>query len=597
MEDIREKIFSLCGNAVVTAGIYAEADGVVAGISRACAQAAAIGLNVDYSVTDGNEIFCHDLIMRFSGTPVQICEAEDTLISEISKYSGVATAAKAFVNAAANTEIVCGSWKKMPKEIKSKLRDAITLGGASVRICKDPMVYLDKNYVAILGGIQKALMAVKDISDRKKAIQVKGRYENGDIVREALTAVYSGADIIYVDTGNIRDLQSISVAVRTALSELGSELGTERNVKIAFGGGVTLAQVPDICAAGADIIGVGRAIIDAPLLDLKLEVANIENPENAHSQYDLFHKHELTITGIHLKDTNLSELSNIVADVIGIDRADVLVIDVRYDYVSLDILRSRIDPEKFVSKEETLLNALSRLTGVELDDNAGIVSNGMLGWIAGDNKSLESSRLEITRSKELAEEIRHNISHRVIVFPTGAEVESGEIVDTNTPLITEKLTEAGFTVDKGEVLKDDLTSFSAKLRKAAEQAYGVCITTGGVGAENKDYSVEAIQILDPNACTPYIAKFETGHGRHSKDGIRIGVGQEGMTTFIALPGPNDEVALCIDTVVEGLRKNWGKELLAYSLAELLRERLKEKLSWHLESGDKHKHNSNLERRS
>ncbi len=113
-------------------------------------------------------------------------------------------------------------------------------------------------------------------------------------------------------------------------------------------------------------------------------------------------------------------------------------------------------------------------------------------------------------------------------------------------------------VDKGEVLKDDLTSFSTKLRKAAEQAYGVCITTGGVGAENKDYSVEAIQILDPNACTPYIAKFETGHGRHSKDGIRIGVGQEGMTTFIALPGPNDEVALCIDTVVEGLGKTGGK---------------------------------------
>ena len=406
MEDIREKIFSLYGNAVVTAGIYAEADGVVAGISRACAQAAAIGLNVDYSVTDGNEIFCHDLIMRFSGTPVQICEAEDTLISEISKYSGVATAAKAFVNAAANTEIVCGSWKKMPKEIKGKLRDAITLGGASVRICKDPMVYLDKNYVAILGGIQKALMAVKDISGRKKAIQVKGRYENGDIVREALTAVYSGADIIYVDTGNIRDLQSISVAVRTALSELGSELGTERHVKIAFGGGVTLAQVPDICAAGADIIGVGRAIIDAPLLDLKLEVTNVDNPEYAHSQYDLFHKHELTITGIHLKDTNLTDLSNIVADVIGIDRADVLVIDVRYDYVSLDILRSRIDPEKFISKEEVLLNALSMLHGVELDDNAGVVSNGMLGWIAGDNESLDSSRLEITRSKELAEEIR-----------------------------------------------------------------------------------------------------------------------------------------------------------------------------------------------
>ena len=80
------------------------------------------------------------------------------------------------------------------------------------------------------------------------------------------------------------------------------------------------------------------------------------------------------------------------------------------------------------------------------------------------------------------------------------------------------------------------------------------ITTGGVGAENKDFSVEAIERLDADAATPYIAKFVMGHGRHSKEGIRIGVGQMGITKYIALPGPNDEVALCIDTVVRGVKE-------------------------------------------
>ena len=93
----------------------------------------------------------------------------------------------------------------------------------------------------------------------------------------------------------------------------------------------------------------------------------------------------------------------------------------------------------------------------------------------------------------------------------------------------------------------------------------------------KDHSVEAVLRLDPQACTPYIAKFQVGHGRHSKDGIRIAVGQLGLTTFIALPGPNDEVSVCIDTVVRGISEGWSKEILAGELARILRTRLKEKI--------------------
>lgn len=86
---------------------------------------------------------------------------------------------------------------------KKRLRTAIETGGAHVRISDDPMVYLDKNYVAMFGGIQASLTAAAQFNDRKKCIQVRGRFENGDIVREAWTAITAGADIVYVDTGRI----------------------------------------------------------------------------------------------------------------------------------------------------------------------------------------------------------------------------------------------------------------------------------------------------------------------------------------------------------------------------------------------------------
>jgi quinolinate phosphoribosyl transferase, C-terminal domain protein len=577
MKDFRDDIFCKIANYQITACIYTDMDGVISGVTDALNVAAEIGLTVNYTVSEGDEVFSGDLIAEISGTPKQICQAEDQLIGCISKYSGVATAAKKFVEKAGpKMRVVCGSHKKATFEIKEKLRAAIVTGGAHIRISDEPMVYLDKNYVAMFGGIQKALMAVAQIMDRKKAIQIKGRNESGDIVREAWTAVSSGADIVYVDTGNVTDLKLVTDALKPKLKEL-EETESYRHVEFAFGGGVVFSDMDAIRDAGADIVGVGRAIIDAPLMDLRLEVTDVKDPSLTHDGYNLLDKHELMIQGISLDETNLNELAAVVAEEIGVAPEDTLVIDVRDRAVALDILQSHLDPEKFISKEKTILKRLSQLKGVCLDPGAQVTSNGMLGWIAGDEVDIDQSRQEIARSKEIGMQIMKAVSRRVIVFPTGSEIESGEVEDTNTTLVMQKFSEAGFTAEKGEVLKDDLYLFSGKLRLAAENGYGVSITTGGVGAENKDFSVEAIQLLDPKACTPYIAKFRAGHGRHSKDGIRIGVGQMGLTTYIALPGPNDEVSVCIDTVVKGVSEGWSKEILAHEIAKLLRTRLQKKI--------------------
>ena len=54
------------------------------------------------------------------------------------------------------------------------------------------------------------------------------------------------------------------------------------------------------------------------------------------------------------------------------------------------------------------------------------------------------------------------------------------------------------------------------------------ITTGGVGAEAKDRTIEATERLDPKTAVQWIVKYQK-QGRHVKEGVRIGV-QE-MTRF------------------------------------------------------------------
>ncbi|MFO7559395.1 MAG: molybdopterin-binding protein, partial [Desulfobacterales bacterium] len=103
---------------------------------------------------------------------------------------------------------------------------------------------------------------------------------------------------------------------------------------------------------------------------------------------------------------------------------------------------------------------------------------------------------------------------------------------------------------------------------------GLIITTGGVGAEGKDHTVEAVIRLDPDAATPYICKFEKGTGRHVKDGVKIAVGWVAGARIVSLPGPNDEVSLSLDVLMKALNHNLPNNALAEELAKRLREKLR-----------------------
>lgn len=587
MEDIREELFKGISAARVTACIFADGEGLLCVAGDAVETAEELGLTVDYAAEDGTRVLKGDMLMQLSGTPIQMARAEDELMGCMLKPSGVATAAAAFVHAAGGElRVVCGSWKKLPAELRPRLRRAVALGGVAARITDGPMVYLDKNIVEMLGGIQKSLGAAESVEGRKKVVQIRARSENGNIVREAWAAISSGADIVFVDTGHIEDAALVAREVKPVLSEWEREYGY-RKVEIAYAGGVTLEDVRTLRGSGVDIVGVGRAIIDAPMLDMHMDVIKVERGPCGHG-YDLLDKSELLIEGIHLSSGNLNRISDAVAEEIGIDPQDVLVIDVRDGTVALDVLRREVDPRGFIGRERAILTRLAAMEGVELEESAHISSRGMLGWIAGDSESDAMMRRELEKAEANVGRVRERIARRAIVFPSGAEVEDGEIEDTNTPMLLKMLRESGFEADRGEILKDDIDLFTGKLRRACDMGYGLIITTGGVGAEDKDHSVEAIERLDRTAAAPYIAKFTAGEGRHRKDGIRIGVGKVGPVLLVALPGPNDEVALCAGTVIEGAQNGWSKELIAAKLAGILRERLREKV------GHCHRHHERAE---
>jgi nicotinate-nucleotide pyrophosphorylase (carboxylating) len=269
LEDIRDRIFESLAGAGITASIIADGDGVLAGTSSAAQAAEKLGLRLEAMRNDGDDVVAGDEIARFFGTPKQTAVAEDTLMGFMAKPSGIATAAREFVNKTGNApRIVCGAWKKMPAALKSAIRSAVVAGGAFCRISDEPFVYLDKNYIEMFGGVRESLDAVADMKGYLKVVQLRGRHK--DILSEAFEAVVSGASILFIDTGRFEDVRAVAGAL--------AERGFRRGVEIAFGGGVRLEHVAQLMELDIDILDIGRQILDAPLLDMRFEIVAVQNP-------------------------------------------------------------------------------------------------------------------------------------------------------------------------------------------------------------------------------------------------------------------------------------------------------------------------------
>ena len=284
-------------------------------------------------------------------------------------------------------------------------------------------------------------------------------------------------------------------------------------------------------------------------------------------EYNLLEKTEIWIAPLKLKAVDLDACARAAAGVLALDPTDIMVTDVLEDTMTLDVLVPTVEAEKIVGCEKELLDALGAIPGVHIAAETRVHSQGILGFIALE-KTAGKEMLE--RSMEMSAEIKERIRRRCLIFSSGSEILAGQIRDTNTPFLIAALRSENYDVHKGPTLEDNKEAIARAFRNSSEEGYGLLITTGGVGAENKDQTLEALNQVDPDAHMPYILKFQKGTGRHAKEGVRIGVGRLNQTLIVCLPGPHDELQLAWPVLKEGLKHKWGKETMAASLAEKLR---------------------------
>lgn len=261
--DLRDDIFASLNGRRFTAELRVTSPGVICGVEDAAAKAVDLGCEVLHALRDADVAAPEAPVLVIRAPAKEIAIAEDTLPGAIAKPSAIARAARrAQEIAGERVRIVSGAAKKMPIEIKPQVRRAIHQGGGSGRITPPPFVYLDKNYVRIFGGVRQTLEAVAVLQGFTRCIQLRGIVE--PLEAEATAAIEMGAEILMVDTGDVADLDLVSAMVRAA--------GRRDVTQIAFSGDIALEDIPAIAAHDVDILDIGRAVIDAPSVDVKFDV-------------------------------------------------------------------------------------------------------------------------------------------------------------------------------------------------------------------------------------------------------------------------------------------------------------------------------------
>ncbi|MDI9499136.1 MAG: quinolinate phosphoribosyl transferase [Bacillota bacterium] len=265
---LRAALFAGLGTKLFRAELRADRPGRLCGLPEALAFLDGLGITVDFYLPEGSDVETNTLVLSVTGTAAGIAAVEEGLTGCLAKPSGIATAAAAAsALAAPRSTIVCGSYKKVDARLKAVYRRAVELGGARSRMLEGrPFVYLDKTHIRLLGSVQAAAAAARAAAGPEPALVIQIHRVTGSLEAEVEAALAVGAHVLMVDTGCEADL----IRCRGLLDADGRRSGDEPLV--AFAGDIKMEAIPRCRDLGADIICLGKAIIDAPMLDFHLDV-------------------------------------------------------------------------------------------------------------------------------------------------------------------------------------------------------------------------------------------------------------------------------------------------------------------------------------
>ncbi|MFN0150646.1 MAG: carboxylating nicotinate-nucleotide diphosphorylase [bacterium] len=258
------------------AAIVAREPAVVAGLAAAVAVFREIEPSIDARaekqsgapVRDGDSVAPGDSVLRLDGHALAILAGERTALNFLARLSGVATAARAYVDAVSGTGARILDTRKTTPGWRTLEKAAVRAGGGeNHRLDASSMILVKDNHRILAGGLAACLPRVAEFRSKTgggkpgsaKPLPLEVEAESLEDVRMLVDA---GVDHILLDNMDVATLrEAVAIARRGG-----------RAITLEASGGVRLDTVRAIAETGVDAISAGAITHSARAIDFSLEV-------------------------------------------------------------------------------------------------------------------------------------------------------------------------------------------------------------------------------------------------------------------------------------------------------------------------------------
>lgn len=242
---------------VSTGVFYSKSRGILAGIEVCERVFTCLDPRIEFKKfkNDGDEITPGDTIAEITGSTARLLTGERLALNFLQRLSGIASKTREMVEAIKYYPAQLVDTRKTTPGLRVLEKYAVAIGGArNHRFGLFDGVIIKDNHIKAVGGIQKAISAVRNQIPHTLKIEVE--VKNIDELQEALMA---RADIIMLDN---MDLETLKKAVEVANGK----------TLLEASGGINEKNIVEIAKTGIDYISVGALTHSAISIDISFNL-------------------------------------------------------------------------------------------------------------------------------------------------------------------------------------------------------------------------------------------------------------------------------------------------------------------------------------